>query len=171
MSANADTGRAAVTFVRSGLQVGGQVHLAGTCAELPVEIALLSPDEQVDELGAHYFVQGIEPGAIPASESYLAERPDLAERTSPLLTTPEVAALLRVTPGHVREMVRRGMLEEVRIGDGPRAKMRFRRSALTRYLGPPGDYIPGRTPPVASGSYGPTGEPAPSAAHMAPEPE
>ena len=92
--------------------------------------AKLSAAEQVAEFGAEYFTLGIADGAIPASESYLL--PDTERSESPLLTVEEVAQLLRVTDEHVRNMVRRGLLEAVRLGDGRKARMRFRRSALTR---------------------------------------
>lgn len=149
MTANAET--APVTFVCSGLMLGSQVHLAGTWTEAPADIAALTPDEQRDQLGRHYFNPGIDESAIPASESYLS----VGGSESPLLTTAEVAQLLRITAGHVRRMVEKGQLEEVRIGDGPRAVMRFRRSSLTRWLGPHGVYTDalGRTPPAPRGTY------------------
>lgn len=61
-----------VSFSRGGLTHGGQVHLEGTYAYLPAELADLSSDEQVLELGAVYFEPGIRRGFAPASESYLA---------------------------------------------------------------------------------------------------
>jgi hypothetical protein len=54
-------------------------------------------------------------------------------------------------------MVRRGLLEAVRLGDGRKARMRFRRSALTRWLGPHGPAALGHAPASSQNSYFATG--------------
>lgn len=61
-----------VSFSKGGLTHGGQVHLEGTYAYLPAELADLTSDEQVMELGDVYFEPGIRRGYLPASETYLA---------------------------------------------------------------------------------------------------
>jgi hypothetical protein len=48
-----------VTFVRDGLMIGGQVHLANTTAELPAAMAGWDDGRQVEELGDVYFQRGI----------------------------------------------------------------------------------------------------------------
>ena len=72
---------------------------------------------------------------VPEDDSLNDER---STWDASLLTAQEVAGLLRVTPEHVRVMVGRGQLDAIRLSDGPRGHMRFRRSALTRWLGPQG---------------------------------
>lgn len=61
-----------VSFRKGGFTHGGQVHLEGTFAYLPKELAEWDEDRQVQELGDVYWSQGIRRGFTPASESYLA---------------------------------------------------------------------------------------------------
>lgn len=152
MNQQAEEPDVAVTFIRSGLLLGGQVHLARTWALVPLALGALSREEQVATLGAQYFERGIADGVPPATESYLAT-PDV-RRPPVFLTTREVADLLRVSVDHVRRMVREGKLEAERVGDGPNAHMRFRRSLLTRWLGPHGQLTSalGEPPPGLSRS-------------------
>ncbi len=51
-----------------------------------------------------------------------------------LLTVPEVANLLHVTPEAVRLHVRQGRLAAYRIGDGKRARIRIPSASLAEYL-------------------------------------
>jgi hypothetical protein len=57
---------AEVTFVESGLQFGQTIYKKGTHAEIPAAIAEWTAEEQVDQLGAVYFVLGRAPGSLPA---------------------------------------------------------------------------------------------------------
>lgn len=61
-----------VSFIKGGFTHGGQVHLEGTYAYLPKELARLTEAEQIDEMGDVYWSQGLRRGFIPASETYLA---------------------------------------------------------------------------------------------------
>lgn len=61
-----------VSFRKGGFTHGGQVHIEGTFAYLPKDLARWSEDKQVEELGDIYWSKGIRRGFTPASESYLA---------------------------------------------------------------------------------------------------
>jgi excisionase family DNA binding protein len=52
------------------------------------------------------------------------------------LTPEEVAQELSVSVATVRRMIRRGDLRVVRLGDGPRARVRIPRVALDEFLNP-----------------------------------
>jgi excisionase family DNA binding protein len=52
-----------------------------------------------------------------------------------LLTPDEVAKLVRSSPDHVRRLASAGVLKAVRLGDGPRARVRFKRDDVRRFLG------------------------------------
>ena len=56
----------------------------------------------------------------------------VAETT--LLTVPETAEPLRLSPGTVYEKVETGELAAVRLGSGPRARIRIDADELRRYV-------------------------------------
>ena len=51
-----------------------------------------------------------------------------------LLTVAEAAEELRQHPGTIRRKIKCGLIQAVRIGDGPRAPIRVRADSLDRFL-------------------------------------
>lgn len=51
-----------------------------------------------------------------------------------LLTTREVAGILKISEQHLRQKIRRGEIISTRLSSGPRSRYRIRRSDLSAYL-------------------------------------
>lgn len=51
-----------------------------------------------------------------------------------LLTTREVAGILKISEQHLRQKIRRGEIISTRLSSGPRSRYRIRRSDLSSYL-------------------------------------
>jgi hypothetical protein len=73
-----DPNLAPVSFIRGGLLMGGQVHLEGTYAFVPKEMAEWDEEMQTAKLGDVFYTSGIRRGYPPASQSYLS--PEFRER-------------------------------------------------------------------------------------------
>jgi excisionase family DNA binding protein len=57
-----------------------------------------------------------------------------SKHPTPMLTAAEVARQLATTEDHVRRLAQKGALPCVRLGDGPRARVRFSRSAIEKLV-------------------------------------
>jgi len=91
-----DPNLVAVSFIRSGLTIGGQVHLEGTYAYVKRSLAELDEDAQVAKLGHVYFRPGIRRGFPPASQTYLS--PEFRERIARDTTGPRPSAAPETAP-------------------------------------------------------------------------
>lgn len=53
---------------------------------------------------------------------------------SEFLTVPEVARILRLSAWSVRQRIARGEIDAIRLGDGPKARIRVAEGDLVAYL-------------------------------------
>jgi excisionase family DNA binding protein len=51
------------------------------------------------------------------------------------MTPPEAAAALQTTVGHLLRLAKHGAIASVRLGNGPRARIRFNRGTIEKLIG------------------------------------